>query len=382
MLLVKYGTNMRIVFICRRYAPGEAWTNRLLAYAKGFLLQNVDVCILFLIPDKNRIPYEIKIPGLRVVNLWETDGFLIRSHRMFSYLRNSCRIGSYLRDGDVCFLMDASGLFIENIRWSGKKVKIVCEVTEHPLVLLRGKLWRVGRWISKFKKIDKLFVISHSLREYFVNQGIPADAVQVINMFVDISRFDNVKKQTHRRYIAYCGNISNYKDGVDILVEAFSIFHNYYPYYTLEIYGRSVGDTVDELKKLILMNGLEEHVIFTGMISAEEMPQKLVDATVLALSRPENLQSINGFPTKLGEYLMSGNPVVVTSVGEIPNFLKDGYNAYLAIPGSAIDFANKLLTAVSEIDTHPEIPLRAKELAMNEFSYIEQTRRALFYICN
>lgn len=371
---------MRIVFICRRFAPGEAWTNRLLAYAKGFLLQDVEVCILFLIPDKNRTPYEINLPGLSVVNLWETDGFLIRSHRLFSYLRNSCRIGSYLRDGDVCFLMDASGLFLENIRLSGKKVKIVCEVTEHPMVLLDGKLWKVRRWISKIKKVDKLFVISHSLREYFVSQGIPANIVHVINMFVDASRFVNVKKQTDRKYIAYCGNVSNSKDGVDILIEAFTIFHKHYPEYTLEIYGRSVGEAIDQLKKLVQKKGLDGHVVFTGMIPAGEMPQKLVDATVLALSRPENLQTKNGFPTKLGEYLMSGNPVVATSVGEIPNFLKDGYNAYLAIPGNVIDFADKLLIAVSEIDSHTEIPLRAKELAMKEFSYIEQTKLALFYI--
>ena len=49
---------------------------------------------------------------------------------------------------------------------------------------------------------------------------------------------------------------------------------------------------------------------------------------MLVLARPDNIQAKGGFPTKLGEYLATGNPVVVTKVGEIPNYLIDGVNAF------------------------------------------------------
>ena len=42
-------------------------------------------------------------------------------------------------------------------------------------------------------------------------------------MFVDSSRFEIIKEQTEP-YIAYCGTISREKDGVDILLKAFSVF--------------------------------------------------------------------------------------------------------------------------------------------------------------
>ena len=50
---------------------------------------------------------------------------------------------------------------------------------------------------------------------------------------------------------------------------------------------------------------------FTGRTSPEVMPQILTDASILALARPNNVQSQNGFPTKLGEYLATGNPVAI-----------------------------------------------------------------------
>ena len=61
-----------------------------------------------------------------------------------------------------------------------------------------------------------------------------------------------------------------------------------------------------------------------------EVPQLLMDSEVLALDRPNSIQAQCGFPTKLGEYLLTGNPVVVTKVGDIPLFLEDGVSALLA----------------------------------------------------
>ncbi len=371
---------MRIVFICRRYCPGEAWTNRILAYAKGFLKHGVEVCILYLISDKNKTPYQIDIPNIKVINLWETDGMLARRYRPLSYIRNVLRIGRFVQNNDICFLTDASGLYVNQLRFVRKKIKIVCEVTEHPSVLSGGKSLLTWFRTYKIKKVDKIFVISRALKEYFIDLGVNDNQIHIVNMFVDMTRFDGIKKCSSDKYIAYCGNVSKDKDGVDMLIEAFAIFHKSYPEYTLEIYGRSVGNTIEELKKLAKELDIENKVIFTGMIDASAIPQKLVNATVLALCRPENLQNKNGFPTKLGEYLMSGNPVVVTAVGEIPFYIKDGYNAYLVEPGNVTGFADKLLRAVSEIDKHPEIPTNGQILAKTEFSYIEQTKKALRYI--
>ena len=62
---------MKILFLCRRYIPGEAWTNRLLAYARGFAEAGEKVVLYYIITDKNRTKPDVSIPGVKVVNLWE-----------------------------------------------------------------------------------------------------------------------------------------------------------------------------------------------------------------------------------------------------------------------------------------------------------------------
>ncbi len=58
---------------------------------------------------------------------------------------------------------------------------------------------------------------------------------------------------------------------------------------------------------------------------------------------PDSKQAQGGFPTKLGEYLATGNPVCATTVGEIPDYLVDGESVYFAVPGSVDSFADAML---------------------------------------
>lgn len=367
----------RIVFICRRFCSGEAWTNRLLAYAKGFAEQGMEVCLMFLITDEKRTPYSIKIPNVKVFNLWEDDGSIARLHRLFSYLKNKRRIARYLRDGDVCFMFDASGFYLNEVQSSFKNVKIVYEATEHPVVLSGGNDKNIKKLFCKLQYVDCLFTISHSLRNFFIDNGILHNKVSIINMFVDTTRFSNLEKTEDRKYIAYCGNVSYEKDGVDILIQAFAKFKINHPDFTLEIYGRSVGNSIERLVALADKCNVKDSVLFTGMIPFTEIPQRLKNATLLALARPNNLQNQHGFPTKLGEYLMTGNPVVVTSVGEIPLFIQDGENGYLAECDNIDSFSAKLEQAASDLEQGINVGAKAKELAFTEFSYTTQTQKAL-----
>lgn len=370
----------RIVFICRRFCPGQAWTNRLLGYAKGFAEQGKEVVLLFLITDNNRTPYIINIPNVKVINLWENDNRFIRIHRAFSYVVNKRKIRNYINDGDVCFMTDASGFFVNEIRNSRKNVKIVFESTEHPLIFSGATKKTVQRFLDKLKTVDELFVISEALRDYYISEGVEEKKIHIINMFVDTTRFEGVTKTEKRKYIAYCGTVSYEKDGVDTLIRAFSLFKEMYPEYDLEIYGNGAPDTIEKLKDLAMRNNVEKSVIFTGPILYTEMPRRLANATILALSRPNNLQNQNGFPTKLGEYLMTGNPVVTTSVGEIPCFIKDGYNGYLAKPDSVESFAEKLKEVACNLEKAKLVGEKGREIAFKEFSYLTQTQKAFQYI--
>ena len=141
----------------------------------------------------------------------------------------------------------------------------------------------------------------------------------------------------------------------------------------------SVNDEAGNLK-LIETLGIKDKVVFTGLVDANQMPQILKDATVLALDRPDSLQAQNGFPTKLGEYLMTENPVVVTKVGDIPLFLKDGYSALLAEQRNSVDFASKLCWVLEHPLEAAVIGRRGKEVALAEFNYLTESKKIIDFI--
>ena len=100
---------------------------------------------------------------------------------------------------------------------------------------------------------------------------------------------------------------------------------------------------------------------------------------MLALARPDRLQAQNGFPTKLGEYLATGKPVVVTRVGEIPLFIKHGENGYLADP-TPESFSKQLSWVADNYEQAKKTGQNGKKLAENEFSYFVQSKKVLEFM--
>lgn len=369
----------RILLFNRRYCPGEAWTNRILAYAKGFAEAGDEVVLYYIITDKQRTRPDVSIPGVKVVNLWESDGFIAKKFKIVSFIKNLLRFPGMIEKGDRLFVYGGYDYQLQLAKWVRKKAKVFCEITEHPQVF-ESSASDHKKNLQKIKKmggLDGLFVISNSLKEYFIKEGLPEKKVHVINMFVDTNRFIGLRKTTDEKYIAYCGAVSYDKDGANILIESFAKFYPQHKDYKLYIIGKSVEATViEQLKELSQKLGVENNVVFTGAVDPKEMPQLLYNARILALARPDNLQAQNGFPTKLGEYLATGNPVVVTRVGEIPLFIKDMQNGFLAEPNPE-SFSEKLSWVADNYVDALRIGKLGRELAFSEFSYARQSEIAL-----
>lgn len=368
---------MRILIISRRYIPGEAWTNRVLAYAKGFAEQGAEVKLCYLIGDKKRSRYEVNIPGVKVVDFWLQDGFLARKNRYVSLLVNLNRCRQYIQPTDYVFIYGVESYIAKTAL---KKTKYVYgEITEHPFMAGSDEMQTLSKSrVELLKRLQGVFVISHSLKAYFVENGIDEQKIHISNMFVDTNRFDFNRQDGGEKYFAYCGVVSKYKDGVDTLLKAFCAFHQSFPDYKLYIIGRFESSLVQlELERLTASLSLENHVVFTGQVHPDMMPALLTNAQALALARPNNVQSKYGFPTKLGEYLATGNPVIVTDVGEIGTFLKDRVNAIVLPPDDVNTFAYGMAWVVNHPEEAAEIGKKGRELAQNEFSYKTQSEKVL-----
>jgi glycosyltransferase involved in cell wall biosynthesis len=164
------------------------------------------------------------------------------------------------------------------------------------------------------------------------------------------------------------------KDGVVNLIKIFSILGEKHDQLKLLLIGTASEPELMELKQLAEhLNA--RNIVFYGSVARDEMPPLLCGAKILVLARPSSLQSTGGFPTKLGEYLATGKPVVVTKVGDIPRYLEDGENAYLVEPDDNNAFAEKLNFVLTHYDDALKTAGKGKDLTDSIFNYKVQSRR-------
>lgn len=236
--------------------------------------------------------------------------------------------------------------YLESISlFKNSGAKMIQEVSEHPILFMSKT--EFNRYLELIlPQIDFIFVMTNNLLEFYKKHIDKNTNLCHIPMTVDLDRFSKSKSINKEDIyvISYVGLMNNGKDGVDILIKAFTLVSKKYKNVKLQLIGpyKPQADYFEQLN-YIKNNDLEDKIQYLGEKSRDEIPQLLIDSDCLVLARPNSKQAQFGFPTKLGEYLATSNPVIVTSVGEIPFYLKNNVNAFVAKPNDINDFADKIL---------------------------------------
>jgi glycosyltransferase involved in cell wall biosynthesis len=240
--------------------------------------------------------------------------------------------------------------------------------------LQRKKLEELKQLLQKriYKETDHYFFISKNLMDKY-SKIIKTNEYKahLLPMSVDMSRFENlIKNYNAEFYIAYCGSSSFHKDGIDILIKAFEILAKRNVEIKLKIAAFWENDGSKMMS--LIKNAQSKRIEYVGELSKDDIPQFIMNASILVLPRPQSEQAKYGFPTKLGEYLATGNTVCCTKVGEINNYLIDRDSVYFAEPGSV----DSLVLTIEEIIVNPykamEVGLKGKLAALGYFDKEKQ----------
>lgn len=367
---------MTLYILLRGYFPGLAPNNHYMAWLKCFDTLGIKATVVNIRPNDSFDSMPQIYQNLKIVNLWDNPFCRVRLRplRYLIHKLNVWRFCQMVKKGDTVWIYDLPDALI---RLAGKNgVKIFNEVTEHPEI--SGVSRVSAARVEGIKKIDGLFVISRPLKQTYVDCGVDSNKIHVINMTVDTERFEGLTKNGDDKSVVFCGNGSNNKDGVDQLIKAFALVHKKYADYKLRIIGPSPkrGDASGNIE-LVERLELSTSVEFTGVKSPDEVPQLLKNASILALDRPDSLQAQNGFPTKLGEYLLTENPVCVTNVGDIPLFLEDKKSAMVAEHDDPEDFALKLIWLIEHPTEAVEIGKEGARVARANFDAMTEAKKML-----
>ena len=360
---------------------GQASVNRLLSLAKGLVLEKVTVTILSTAKGSDSEFHSIS--GVKYCNLQ------YHNNKIIALCFSLCSLIKYIykkrEEIDVIWLVSNSLLIIYPLWLICKLCKIpyIQEKSEFPFVLMKkglfARLWAYFYVHTTYKLFDGMIIMTQPLMNYFSSLVKKKCKLIKVPMTVDMERFENGRGNNQfGEYAAYCGYMGGNKDGVENLLEAFTYVEKEYPYFNLVLVGNASSTLeFDSLKEKATEYGLK-NVIFTGKVDREVIPSILCNAKILCLARPSSLQSLGGFPTKLGEYLSTANPVIVTAVGEIPNYL-DLTNSYLVEPDNNKLFGETIIKVLDEYTLAKQVALKGKLVAKQNFDCKLQARRLVNY---
>ena len=141
---------------------------------------------------------------------------------------------------------------------------------------------------------------------------------------IDSSMFINKMKKREKVILAV-GALKKEKSYNNLII-AFKRLLNNFPSYSLHIAGE--GDLKEELKSLVLKEGLENDIIFCGNLDKDQLLEKYNTAEAFILS-----SNSEGFPKVVLEAIFTGCKVVATDVGSVSTFLPPKY----IIPNELVD---------------------------------------------
>jgi len=386
---------MNIILITyHQYPIGTALTNRIRSYLEILAKLDNSVKVIIFRPseDRNNIQNlrKGKLNGVVYYStaysiIKPTNPFIARITWIYGYL--NCLLALYNenlnRHIDIIIFGCAKSSLIPlvYIFTRLKKIKFVLENNEYPWFILKKK-----SLLNQFDKIlylhlyykmfDGVLAMTQALYKYHQFYSCKRAKIFHLPMTVDMQRFNiNIEREN---LITYIGNKSYYKDGVEILVKSFLIIANFYPDWKLIIIGDSGNDNM--IKQLAINAGLGERIILMGNVHRDNISELLCRSMILALARPNNLQAEGGFPTKLGEYLSTGNLVIVTAVGDIPLYLKDNESALIAQPGDIESFADKIKYAIENYENLNNVRKAGYNVCVNNFdSKLQGLRLSKFF---
>lgn len=258
-----------------------------------------------------------------------------------------------------------------------KGIKLALERNEFPAVfiqngsnLIKKMFYRYFILPWHYRLFDVLFLMTDELLQFYGRYAGQQCILQKLPMTVDFARFEkNTPSSPDDPYIFYAGSLSEAKDGVESLICAFSKIADDFPELKLKIAGGTrTGALEKRLSDMIAEKQLSNQISLLGFVDRNEIPQYLCAAKMVVLPRPDSLQARGGFPTKLGEYLAAGRPVIVTRVGEIPKYLTEDEVYFISPANIENELIEKMTDILIHYDQAHKVASSGKAAAKEKFS--------------
>ncbi|HSF55793.1 MAG TPA: glycosyltransferase family 4 protein [Algoriphagus sp.] len=279
-------------------------------------------------------------------NLKEVDVELSSPGSIYKFLRDSFRFIRQRKVSgslNVFYAYDTPDLktILPILYAKYQGYKVILDIVEDNSVALSfgGIMNRVriksGKYLLEMAPhfADMVIVISTHLQRKL--SGIFKDLSKVvyIPVTVDLEKIKFIPSKKSQAEKVFYGGSFGKKDGLDVLINAFSRLSREFPHAELILTGKGESkNDFDEILELIQSKEEATKIKYLGFLSSEEYVKVLSECDVFCVTRNNSKAANTGFPSKLSEFLAAGKAVIASSVGDVGNILNHQENAYLVPP--------------------------------------------------
>lgn len=184
-------------------------------------------------------------------------------------------------------------------------------------------------------------------------------------------------KKFEAPYLFHSGALFQQKDGIVDVLNAFADALPHLPNGTKYYFTGKVESSRDKdlIIQTITDRNLKDSVKFLGYLQFKDLMEYTKGASLFIINKNVNIQNKYCFATKLGEYLLSGNPVITTNVGEAMCFLENGKNAYIVEHGNRKQLSDAIIRALANPEESRNIGLAGQATARENFCYEAQSEK-------
>lgn len=392
----------RVAVVCKFPFPeGLAATTRIIAYMKGIIEHDGIRADVFVytptdVYNKKNNKYDdfgcydgifYHYPSKRMYSKYKLFRVLTTLNAPFKtcyhlWKENKIKkIDFLLISNDFLFQLYVFTLFARFI--GVKPIFITDEFPEPIRKKLKSKISKLKIKLYEFiLKYEEGLIFMTNKLNIFYNTKL-CKPYHILPTIIDTSRFDiPIKENIDSKYLCYMGNMELAKDNITNIISAFSIIANKHEDVLLNLYGQPSDTDLKIINQTIENCGVSNRVFIKGRCRYEDVPSILKQAHILVSSQPNTMRAEGGFPTKLGEYLASGIPTILTDVGEISQYVRDSIHVYLVPPEDPIKYAEKLDYMLSHYDVAKSVAKKGKDFILSKYDYKVVSKELLFFLEN
>lgn len=210
------------------------------------------------------------------------------------------------------------------------------------------------RFLRTYATLERIIAPSEFLRSKLLETGYSTERVVHIPNFV--ARIPESAAAKGGSYVAYVGRLSREK-GLSTLMRAMSAL----PEVSLKIAGDGPGRNALEELRVSLGAGNIEFVGYLGSQAVEEF----ISSSSFAVVPSECYENC---PLSILEAMCLGKPVIGSSIGGIPELIRDGEDGLLFTPGDEVDLREKIGKLARDRRAAVEMGRRAREKVTTVYS--------------